>query len=89
MVVLTNDNPRSESPQAIINDILSGISVHATVEIQPDRAVAIQTALDMAGPTDWVLIAGKGHETTQEIAGAFLPFSDVEMVRRWIGECAA
>lgn len=89
VVVLTNDNPRSESPQAIINDILSGISVHATVEIQPDRAVAIQTALDMAGPTDWVLIAGKGHETTQEIAGAFLPFNDVEMVRRWIGERAA
>ncbi|MDA3878517.1 MAG: UDP-N-acetylmuramoyl-L-alanyl-D-glutamate--2,6-diaminopimelate ligase [Halothiobacillus sp.] len=89
VIVLTNDNPRGESAQAIIDDILSGISVHATVEIEPDRAAAIQTALDMAGPTDWVLIAGKGHETTQEIAGEFLPFSDIEMVRRWIGEHAA
>ncbi|ANJ67938.1 UDP-N-acetylmuramoyl-L-alanyl-D-glutamate--2,6-diaminopimelate ligase [Halothiobacillus diazotrophicus] len=84
VIVLTNDNPRSESPQAIIDDIIAGISVHANVTIEPDRAAAIRQALDAAGPEDWVVIAGKGHERTQEIAGTFLPFSDVDTVRQWI-----
>lgn len=84
-IVLTNDNPRGEYPQAIIDDILSGMSIHATVAIEPDRAAAIRSALAMAGPEDWVLIAGKGHESTQEIGGVHLPFSDVDMVREWVG----
>lgn len=89
VIVLTNDNPRSESPQAIMDDILTGISVHADVVIEPDRSCAIRTAMEMAGPSDWVLVAGKGHEATQEVAGSFLPFSDVETIRQWIGERAA
>lgn len=84
VIVLTNDNPRSETPQAIIDDILSGISTHATVTVEPDRRRAIDAVLSMAQPDDWVLIAGKGHETTQDLAGVLHPFNDGETVRNWI-----
>jgi UDP-N-acetylmuramoyl-L-alanyl-D-glutamate--2,6-diaminopimelate ligase len=81
-VVLTNDNPRGEDPDVIINDILTGISNHSNVRVVTDRITAITHAIRNADQQDIVIIAGKGHETHQEIAGKFYPFSDRELVRR-------
>lgn len=74
-IVITSDNPRNEDPAAIIEAIRSGVSIEHSVE--PDRAKAIVTAIRGARPGDVVLIAGKGHETYQEIAGKRVPFSDL------------
>ncbi len=75
-IVLTSDNPRSESPLQIIDEVFAGIGPHACVTREVDRAAAIRRAVDAATDHDLVLIAGKGHELTQEIAGHKLPFSD-------------
>jgi len=73
-IVLTSDNPRGEDPAAIIAGIEEGVTArHKTIV---DRREAIARAIAAAGPPDVVLLAGKGHETTQEIAGRKLPFSD-------------
>ncbi len=74
-VIVTSDNPRSESPEAIIKDILQGVSDATLVE--PDRRAAIREAIIRADSSDTVLIAGKGHESNQEIAGVHWPFDDV------------
>jgi UDP-N-acetylmuramoyl-L-alanyl-D-glutamate--2,6-diaminopimelate ligase len=79
---VTDDNPRSEDP-AVIRRAIMVAAVGAT-EIG-DRREAIDTAIDHAGADDIVLIAGKGHETGQEVNGLKLPFNDVEVAR----ECAA
>jgi UDP-N-acetylmuramyl tripeptide synthase len=82
---VTSDNPRSEDPLRIIEAVLGGIPGgrgNPTVEVEPDRAVAIRHALDAARPGDVVVIAGKGHETYQEVAGRRLPFDDAGEVRR-------
>jgi UDP-N-acetylmuramoyl-L-alanyl-D-glutamate--2,6-diaminopimelate ligase len=84
-VILTNDNPRSEPPEAIVADILSGMAQRRRVVVDYDRAAAIAFALSVASPGDIVLIAGKGHETYQEIGGERLPFSDREVVTDLIG----
>ncbi|MDX3896018.1 bifunctional UDP-N-acetylmuramoyl-L-alanyl-D-glutamate--2,6-diaminopimelate ligase MurE/UDP-N-acetylmuramoyl-tripeptide--D-alanyl-D-alanine ligase MurF [Pusillimonas sp.] len=78
-VVLTNDNPRSEDPLAILDDILRGMEGQPLVE--PDRAAAILQAVWQADPADVVLLAGKGHETYQETAGRRIPFDDREWSR--------
>ena len=75
-VVVTSDNPRQEPPESIIEQILAGLSDRAQARVQADRARAIAETLAQAAARDVVLLAGKGHETTQEIAGAKLPFSD-------------
>lgn len=75
-VVLTSDNSRSEDPAAIIGEIMSGVIHGTTVVVEPDRRQAIHQALLAAQSGDVVLIAGKGHETTQEIEGKILPFED-------------
>lgn len=77
-VLLTSDNPRSEVPQAIIQDILAGMQ---PAEVEMDRAAAIRRAVMAAEPRDVILIAGKGHESYQEIAGVRFPFSDVEQAQ--------
>ncbi|MBI3523748.1 MAG: UDP-N-acetylmuramoyl-L-alanyl-D-glutamate--2,6-diaminopimelate ligase [Betaproteobacteria bacterium] len=77
--IVSSDNPRSENPQAIIADILRGMAEQTPVE--PDRAVAIRTAVLAAAANDVLLIAGKGHECYQEIAGRRLPFSDLEQAQ--------
>ena len=88
-LVVTSDNPRSEDPLAIIRQILSGVNgTSATVTVEPDRAKAIEYALANAAEGDVVVIAGKGHETTQEIAGVKHPFDDREAVRRAFAERA-
>jgi UDP-N-acetylmuramoyl-L-alanyl-D-glutamate--2,6-diaminopimelate ligase len=79
LVVVTSDNPRSEEPLAIIQDILQGAGMD--VEIDPDRSSAIARALELAEPGDVVVIAGKGHEQGQEIDGRVLPFDDREVAR--------
>jgi UDP-N-acetylmuramoyl-L-alanyl-D-glutamate--2,6-diaminopimelate ligase len=75
-VVVTSDNPRSEKPEAIISQILLGLSHADVVEVQADRARAIAETIAAARPQDVVLVAGKGHEDYQEIAGVRHPFSD-------------
>lgn len=78
-VVITSDNPRSENPRAIIDEILAG--AHPNYAIEVDRATAILQGISGAAPQDVVLIAGKGHETYQEIGGRRLPFDDAEVAR--------
>ncbi len=82
-VILTSDNPRSEDPQAIIDDIRAGIhgDTRATVAVEPDRRLAIERAVAEATPGDVVVIAGKGHETTQTIGEAVRPFDDRQVAR--------
>ena len=76
--LVTSDNPRGEDPLAIIAQIARGMSAH---ESEPDRARAIEVAVAAAAPEDVILIAGKGHEAYQEIAGRRLPFSDAAAAR--------
>jgi len=80
-VVITSDNPRSEEPEAIIEEVRAGLSaggrLRATVE--PDRRKAIELAVRLAGPGDVVLIAGKGHETVQILGDRRIHFDDVEV----------
>jgi UDP-N-acetylmuramoyl-L-alanyl-D-glutamate--2,6-diaminopimelate ligase len=78
-VVVTSDNPRSEDPQAIIAAILAGMQTQAIAE--PDRAKAIGAAIAQADPRDVILLAGKGHEPYQEIAGVRIPFSDLDCAK--------
>lgn len=78
-VVVTSDNPRSEDPLAIIREILEGAG--EGVEVEPDRSAAISRAVELAGPGDVVVIAGKGHEQGQEVAGRVVPFDDREVAR--------
>lgn len=79
-VVITNDNPRSENPQLIIEAIQSGMGDCPSI-VQPDRSLAIAQAIHMAQSEDMVLIAGKGHEDYQIIGDQVLHFSDREVVR--------
>jgi UDP-N-acetylmuramoyl-L-alanyl-D-glutamate--2,6-diaminopimelate ligase len=83
-VFLTSDNPRSEDPQAIISAVLSGMDPDARgrVAVEADRAAAIAQAIDAAAPGDVVVVAGKGHETTQTIGDLVVPFDDREVVRQ-------
>lgn len=80
-VLVTSDNPRSEDPAAIVHQILLGTIAGQTVRAEPDRGAAIAQALREAAPADVVLIAGKGHEAWQEVAGVKRPFSDLEHAR--------
>ncbi len=86
--VLTDDNPRSEAPEKIIADILSGFEERKNVLIEHDRAKAIIFCLDHAQEGDIVLIAGKGHENYQLIGDQRLPFSDRELVRDYVRQAA-
>ena len=76
VVVLTSDNPRSEDPDRIIDDVRAGMDGPAEVVVEPDRAAAVRLAVGLARPGDVVLLAGKGHETTQTTGGTALPFDD-------------
>ena len=79
VAIVTSDNPRSEDPLAIIQDVLQGTGVG--VEIDPDRRSAIQRAVGLAEPGDVVVVAGKGHEQGQDMAGVVHPFDDRAVVR--------
>jgi UDP-N-acetylmuramoyl-L-alanyl-D-glutamate--2,6-diaminopimelate ligase len=79
VAIVTSDNPRSEEPQAIIDEILAGIA--GAVEVEPDRRAAIEQAVATAEAGDVVVIAGKGHEQGQEFADRKIPFDDREVAR--------
>ena len=81
-VIVTDDNPRREDGDTIVADILEGFARPGSVHVERDREQAIHRAIADARSPDVVLIAGKGHETTQEREGARLPFSDVAVARR-------
>ena len=84
--IITSDNPRSEKPGAIIDEILAGLAgaARAACEVEPDRRKAIALAIDIAEEDDIVLLAGKGHETCQEIRGRRTVFNDVSVARELI-----
>ena len=82
LTIVTSDNPRSEDPAAIIEDILGGITDREGVEVEADRSAAIGLAVAGAAPGDTVVIAGKGHEQGQEFEhGRKIPFDDREVAR--------
>jgi UDP-N-acetylmuramoyl-L-alanyl-D-glutamate--2,6-diaminopimelate ligase len=87
LAIVTSDNPRSEDPLAIIRDVLQGAGVD--VEIDADRRSAIERAVGLAEPGDVVVIAGKGHEQGQEIAGSVHPFDDRAVVREALASLRA
>jgi UDP-N-acetylmuramoyl-L-alanyl-D-glutamate--2,6-diaminopimelate ligase len=86
VVIVTSDNPRSEEPLAIIQDVLQGAGLD--VEIDPDRRSAIGRAISLADDGDVVVIAGKGHEQGQDLDGVVSPFDDREVARSALRELA-
>lgn len=88
ILVLTSDNPRSESPQAIIDDMLAGLDEYerGKTHIYIDRREAIRAAVAMAEPGDIILVAGKGHETTQCLSTGTIRFDDREEVAAALGK---
>ena len=86
-VIVTSDNPRSENPQQIITDILSGFRSVNSVIVEPDRELAIKEAYKIANSNDVVLVAGKGHEDYQILSDRTIHFDDREKVREiFLGE---
>jgi UDP-N-acetylmuramoyl-L-alanyl-D-glutamate--2,6-diaminopimelate ligase len=83
-VIVTNDNPRTEDPARIVEDILAGMRQPRAAIVIRDRRVAIQRALAEAGADDIVLIAGKGHEDYQIMGVERLPFSDQAVARAFL-----
>ena len=87
-VFVTSDNPRYEAANMIIEDVVAGLEKPGEVTIEPDRAIAIQQAIANCKAGDVVLVAGKGHETWQEINGQKIPFSDENVIRYALGDAA-
>lgn len=86
LVIATSDNPRTESPGGILDEVAQGFKNHSTpFKLVVNRREAIETALRSAGPGDLVVLAGKGHETTQTIQGRKLPFDDRQVAREILG----
>ncbi len=83
---LTDDNPRQEDAGQILEQILAGMRQPAKVQIERNRARAIQQAIHSAGPDDWILIAGKGHENIQQIGANKKPFSDLAQAQQALAE---
>jgi UDP-N-acetylmuramoyl-L-alanyl-D-glutamate--2,6-diaminopimelate ligase len=82
VVIVTDDNPRSEDPQVIRQAVLAGIPQNATEVLEiGDRQLAIDKAVSLAGTGDCVIVLGKGHESGQEVAGVISPFDDRDVVR--------
>lgn len=88
LTIITSDNPRSEEPAIIIDEIVAGVKevAGASLKIEEDRRAAIWLALKSAQPGDFVVIAGKGHEQGQEIAGNKIPFDDAQVARELLRE---
>jgi len=89
VVVVTDDNPRTENPEKIVADIVAGFKNPANISVEHDRAKAIYQALAIAKSGDTVLIAGKGHEKVQILANGTIPFSDREQASKVLQELAA
>jgi UDP-N-acetylmuramoyl-L-alanyl-D-glutamate--2,6-diaminopimelate ligase len=84
-IFLTTDNPRDEDPKTIAAAVAAGISPHDRLELEPDRRLAVTRAVREARPSDVVLLAGRGHETTQLVAGEAIPFCDRDVARDALG----
>ncbi|MFM7769943.1 MAG: glutamate ligase domain-containing protein, partial [Bacteroidota bacterium] len=84
-VILTSDNPRTEDPKQIIEDMLNGLDPIQRKKVISitDRKEAIAVAAQLAGPTDIILIAGKGHEKYQEISGVRFAFDDLQLINEY------
>ncbi|HEX2117808.1 MAG TPA: UDP-N-acetylmuramoyl-L-alanyl-D-glutamate--2,6-diaminopimelate ligase, partial [Acidimicrobiales bacterium] len=89
LAVLTSDNPRGEDPQAIIDDVRRGVERPEALVIEPDRRAAIARALGEARPGDVVILAGKGHETTQTVGNEVVPFDDRAVAAELLGDLPA
>ncbi|MDE3127588.1 MAG: UDP-N-acetylmuramoyl-L-alanyl-D-glutamate--2,6-diaminopimelate ligase, partial [Gemmatimonadota bacterium] len=87
VVVVTSDNPRTEDPERIIDEVVAGITGTDYVRLA-DRRAAIERALELAGPDDLVLLAGKGHETYQVIGTTNVPFDEKQIVHELLGSAA-
>lgn len=85
VIVVTDDNPRTESADIITDHIFEGFNAKRDITLEHNRELAIQHAISGAGEQDLVLIAGKGHESWQEINGKKYPFSDIDVARRALG----
>ena len=83
---MTSDNPRSENPECIIEEILSGMQKDDSLHVETDRLCAIEKALQMQTQKDVVVILGKGDETYQEIQGIKHPFDDRAVVRELLAK---
>ncbi|TVQ98479.1 MAG: UDP-N-acetylmuramoyl-L-alanyl-D-glutamate--2,6-diaminopimelate ligase [Desulfovibrionales bacterium] len=86
IAVLTSDNPRHEEPERILNDVLPGLSGCAMVFKEVDRRVAMNCALELMRPGDALLVAGKGHEATQQVGSDYFPFHDPTVLRELLRE---
>jgi UDP-N-acetylmuramoyl-L-alanyl-D-glutamate--2,6-diaminopimelate ligase len=84
-VVVTSDNPRSEDPMTILEDVVAGIPAETNLCVEPDRALAIAAAIAAAQANDLVLIAGKGHEDYQILATGRIHFDDREQAELALG----
>jgi UDP-N-acetylmuramoyl-L-alanyl-D-glutamate--2,6-diaminopimelate ligase len=86
IAVLTSDNPRSEDPLRIIDEVSAGCDGAAELRVEPDRDLAIGLAISLAQDGDVVVVAGRGHETKQEFADRTVHFDDREVATRYLGE---
>lgn len=87
-VIVTDDNPRTEDGDRIIEEIMAGFERRNAVTVQRDRALAIRSAIELAVASDVIVIAGKGHEEYQVVGNERRHFSDLEQAARWLGEVA-
>jgi UDP-N-acetylmuramoyl-L-alanyl-D-glutamate--2,6-diaminopimelate ligase len=87
-VILTSDNPRDEDPQSIIDQMMEGVAFAERIKVLtiPDRREAIRTACTIARSGDIVLVAGKGHETYQEVKGKRIHFDDREIIKEFFDQ---
>ena len=85
ITVITSDNPRTENPETIIDDIVKGVVAGSTYYVEVDREKAIEKAVSLAKENDIIFIAGKGHETYQIIGKEKIHFDDREMVQKYLG----
>jgi UDP-N-acetylmuramoyl-L-alanyl-D-glutamate--2,6-diaminopimelate ligase len=85
VAVLTSDNPRSEDPLAILADMTAGLDDPRSALVEADRRTAIALAVAQARPGDTVVVAGKGHESGQEVDGVVTPFDDRVVLREELG----
>lgn len=94
VVIVTSDNPRQEDPAAIIETVMTGVERVGDLIVEPDRRRAVDAAVALAAPGDLILVAGKGHETTQDLGDRVIDFDDREvaaaaLARRGHGEACA
>jgi UDP-N-acetylmuramoyl-L-alanyl-D-glutamate--2,6-diaminopimelate ligase len=88
LVIITSDNPRTEDPQKIIDDIVSGLPEGSSYEVEPDRERAIEKAIQASDEGDLIVVAGKGHEDYQILGTRKIHFDDREIVRKLLGDIA-